>query len=419
MTVRAPAVLLLAALAVRPSVGLAQDAPPVETLLEQAEDARAAGDFAAAETALRAAADRRPGNAAILRRLGMALAFQERFDAAEAVLRRARAIAPDDGDVALALARVLAWTERHAAAASLVEEELARRPDSVEALTLRGRIEYYRGRPAAALGWYDRALTRSPDDAGLQRARADAVAAIGTQETARPWRVDFATTFGAFDDPAREDWRQWVLAAGRPIGEHSSVFARATVAHRYGLTDTQITVGGGHRLSERWTLTAEAGVTPEADFLPRAEVAGGVSVVARPSDGAVGDTVLGLDGRFRSYADTDVVTLAPVLTQYLSGDRLWVTGHWINTWDGGDRRAGWRARLDWRPLEDLHLHAGYADAAETERGRTADTTTVFGGFSVTVTPAVAFTLGLAREERDGARSDTRRTDLTGGLTVRF
>ena len=106
---RATGAALLAAgvLLAWPAGGAASGEP--DRLREQLEAAWSAGDWPAAEENLKRLHQHYPENAEILRRWGLAAAYQGDYDPALRRLRRAQALSPDNTDILLALARVHAW----------------------------------------------------------------------------------------------------------------------------------------------------------------------------------------------------------------------------------------------------------------------------------------------------------------------
>lgn len=139
-------------------------------------------------------------------RLGLLLAWDNRFDPALTLLRRYVRLEPDDLDGRVALARTNAWASRYATALAQYDTVLARDPayrdallgkaqtlawseripeaegelerwlerraDDVEAWTLLGQFRRWRGDARAADAALARALALRPDDAAAREQRA-------------------------------------------------------------------------------------------------------------------------------------------------------------------------------------------------------------------------------------------------------
>lgn len=124
---------------------------------------RFAGDFAAAEQTLDAAAALEPGHPGVLHGRALLLAAQARFDDLVALMRSAQ-VEPDDADLLVSAASALAASPNHVERAiALCQRARELAPRNVNALLALGDLEYQRGQPTAAQQAYRAVLTLEPN----------------------------------------------------------------------------------------------------------------------------------------------------------------------------------------------------------------------------------------------------------------
>jgi YaiO family outer membrane protein len=371
-----------------------------ETLVRDALTARAAGDFVAAETGLKAALDVRPDDREALLHLGLVQGFQGRHDEALATVRRGLAVAPGDFDLRLAAARIKGWMGRHGEAAADVEALLADFPGNPEALNLRGRLALYRGNAAAAKAAFAEALRVAPGDAEAKKGMADAETVPSA--TGKGGRIALGYSHSTFSRSANRDWREAEADGAFDLDDDMRLLGRAQVSHRFGLTDTYLKGGVERRVGPNVRVRLQAGATPDADFLARWTIEAGATARLSQGGGLVGPTEGFADLKHSHYATGDVHTADPGLQQYLFDGRAWLTARWLNSFDaeaGNKRAAGWSLRADWQALDDVRLFGGRADAPETESGATVKTWSGFAGIVFGLTPDVDLTVSYSHDNR--------------------
>jgi YaiO family outer membrane protein len=350
---------------------------------EQGVRLKVAGDYPAAERALKEALALQPDNADTLLQLGLVQAYQEKYDGALASLARAHALAPDYHDVTIAIARIRSWQGRDADAIAELDRVLAHAPDHAEALGLKRELT-------------ERANTSKP----------------------HRWRLDADFAHSVLGRSANKPWNEGGVIIQYGLTPSTDIRAGAVESHRYGMEDTQARVGLSHRFAPWFNAGLDLGVTPSADFLPqwdiRMEAAGRVS----EGEGWLGATWLTGELRQRDYMSGAVQSFNPGLEQNFLGDRITLTGRWLLSRDDKEDKhlTGWLGRLDVRPIEHVRLFAGRADAPETDLGRTINVESTFGGVAFDVTDSTTLGLGFTREER---KNSFTRNEIATSITVRF
>ncbi|MBX6365977.1 MAG: tetratricopeptide repeat protein [Gemmatimonadetes bacterium] len=111
-------------------------------------------------------------DAVALHRLGLILAWGEKYDRSLELLDRLVAERPDDAAAAVDRARVLAWKHDLKAARAAVDAVLAGHPGDLGALRLRAQVESWSGDYDAALTTYQELLASAPADRSIQQERA-------------------------------------------------------------------------------------------------------------------------------------------------------------------------------------------------------------------------------------------------------
>lgn len=370
-----------------------------EALMRDAQAARTAGDFAAAETGLKAALEVRPDDPGALLQLGLVQGFQGRHDEALTTIRRGLARAPGDFDLRLTAARIKGWMGRHDEATAEVETLLADHPGNVEALNLRGRLALYRGDVSSAKAAFAEVLRIAPGDAEAEKGMVDAEAAQGAVKSGR---IAFGYSHSTFSRSANRNWREVEADGFFDIDDDTRLLGGAQLSRRFGLTDTYMRGGVEQRLGPDLRVRLQVGATPAADFLARWTVEAGATLRLSDGGGLVGPTEIFADARHSDYETGDVRTVDPGLQQYLFDGRAWLTGRWLNSFDAGagnKRAAGWSLRADWQALDRLRIFGGRAEAPETELGVTVETRSSFAGVTFDLTPDVGLTVAYSHDNR--------------------
>lgn len=337
-------------------------------------EARLAGEPETAVRRLQQVIAVQPENADAHLQLGLALLALNRLDDAGQAFRRTLEISPDYADARIGLARI--WQRRGDREAALLELEQIDGPN-----------------PEA-------------------EALADQLGSVSGNLTAR-WRLDFDSAYSALE--GAQDWQESRIAVGYRVSDTAAVGAALEAARRFGRSDVygeaRFDLGIGKAVNGYILL----GGTPDADFRPRWQIGGGVSVRLRDGPAA---TVLRLDARQADYPAGDIQTLTPGLEQYVAGGRGWLTAQWINVFEDrtGRHEMGWLARGDLMVADELRLFAGMADAPDVSEGVVVETFSLFGGMSWDVDARHTLRASVAHEDR---ATGADRLSLSIGVGVRF
>lgn len=345
-----------------------------EELFHEATTARHQGRAAEAVIVLTRLAEQMPDNADVQVQLGFALLGTDRLADAEAAFDRALALAPEYRDANLGLGLIAFRRGSFERAIEQAQLVLAARDD-----------------PEAG-GLLDRARQ-------AQAAAGPAVPDAGAALPERRWRLDadgmYSHLTGAF-----EDWTEGSVRLGYQWVPQTTVSAGIEVSDRFDLWDYYVYGRIDHRFDERVSGYVLLGGTPDADFRPTiAYAAGGAAVVRRSAD-MLATTSLTLDLAQAHYTDNRVETVSPGIVQHLFSGTAWVSARWINTFDRfAGHQAGYFIRGDWQATSDLLIYGGYADAPESDGGRTIQIRTLFAGASMKATERLTLRASLARERR--------------------
>ncbi len=383
------------------ATGFAAPAADFETLMREADVAREAGDFPAAEDRLRQALEMQPGDPAVYLRLGLVRGYQGRHDAALATLHEGLSRAPEDFDLRLAAARVKGWMNRTDEALAEVTALARDFPDNPAVLALKGRLQLYAGDPAAAEAAFTQALRIDPGNAEAEAGLADARRA---RAQIRRGLVAFGASHSSFSRRDQKDWNEAEADVAYDLDDATRLLGHARVSHRYGQTDTYLRGGAETELTPDLRVRGAAGATPDADFLARWTVDLGATWRVSAGGGLLGPTEVLADIGQSHYATGNIRKADPGLRQYLFDGRVWLTGRWLNSFDAAadKRTAGWSLRGDWQALDRLRLFAGYADAPEVDQGVTVETRTRYAGAVFGLTSDIDLTLAYTRDNRKNA-----------------
>ena len=108
--------------------------------------------------------------------------------------------------------------------------------------------------------------------------------------------------------------------------------------------------------------------------------------------------------------------LHPGLRASLPGDRIVLSGRWINVRDeNGESRSGYAVQARWQATDRVAFRAGYADAPESSDGATVEVKARSVGADVALTERLVLRIGLLSE----ARPAYDREELSLGLGWRF
>lgn len=345
-------------------------------------DARAAvtrGDHATAIARLEAVRAARPDDPEILRLLGSAYGYAQRYDAAIATLRRAHTLAPDDLDVRAALARVYLWSGDRAAARGELAAIEARDPANADLAAIRSQLE-------------------SPEAGPSARPRRGVFANQGIARVSLdngPDRNWWTTTLGAFGEVAR----------GTTLSFEGEREDRGTAV------DTHLLARVDQQFAPGWRGHVAAAVTPDADFREKWSVRGGLE-----ADLGKRLTLLA-DVRHADYGAIQATSLEPGIRVVVPALRSSVTVRMINLWDEqGEHRSGWSGRIDTETRGGTLLFGGVASYPDTEAGITRRVRSAFLGAAIPVSANVSIR-ATGEYER---RVDTyTRKGISLGLQLRL
>lgn len=363
-----------------PVAAFAQLAPADrEAAIADARAAVARGDRAAAVARLEGARAALPDDSEILRLLGSAYAYAQRYPEAIATLRQARALAPEDLDIRAALARAYLWSGDREAARSELAGIDARDPANAELAAIRGQL----------------ARTESDQPA---RPRRGVVANQGVARVSLdngPDRTWWSTTLGAFAE----------VAGGTNLSFEGEREDRGTAV------DTHLLARIDQQFSPGWRGHVAVAVTPEADFREKWSIRGGLEADLG------GRVTLLADARHADYGTTQVTAVEPGARVGVPALRSSATVRMINLWDDqGDHRSGWSARIDTETRGGTTLFGGVASYPDTEAGITRRVRSAFLGAAVPVTDVV--TIRAAGEYERRVDSYTRK-GISLGLQLRL
>ena len=376
-TAEAAAALLLCA---APVAAFAQiDPGNREAAIADARAAVTSGDNAAAIARLEGARAAHPDDPEILRLLGSAYAYAQRYDAAIATLREARALAPEDLDIRAALARAYLWSgERDAARSELAVIE-SRDPANAELAAIRG-----------------------------QRARAEDV------QPSRPRRGVFANQGVArvsLDNGPDRTWSTTTLGVFGQVGRGTNLSFEGEREDRGTAVDTRLLARIDQQFSKGWRGHIAAAVTPDADFREQWSIRGGLE-----ADVGRRLTLLA-DVRHADYGTTQVTMLEPGVRVSVPALRTSATLRMSNLWDEqGKHRSGWSARIDAVTCGGTSLFGGVASYPDTEAGITRRVRSAFLGAAIPVSEGVMI---RATGEYERRRDSYIRKGVSLGLQLRL
>jgi len=335
-----------------PVAGFAQTAPGNrEAAIADARAAVTRGDNAAAIARLEGARAAHPDDPEILRLLGSAYAYAQRYGQAIALLREALALAPEDLDIRAALARAYLWSgDRDAARSELAAIE-----------------------------------SRDPANAELAAIR-DQLARAGEDQPFRPRRGVFANQGIArvsLDNGPSRTWSTTTLGVFGQIGRGTNLSLEGEREDRGTAIDTHLLARIDQQFSKGWRGHIAVAGTPSADFREQWSIRGGLE-----ADVGKRLTLLA-DVRHADYGTTQVTMLEPGVRVSVPALRTSATLRMSNLWDEqGKHRSGWSARIDTEMRGGTLLFGGVASYPDTEAGITRRVRSAFLGAAIPVSERV-------------------------------
>lgn len=311
------------------------------------------------------------------------------YAGAQRVLEQHLATTPDDDESRFLLARVLAWRGQPDRALPIYAALLAREPDNADYLFGQGQALLWAGRAGEALSPLERAQALVPDypelAAALAQARAASASGASNATPTTAGTGPTAPSIAAADegpvartgvagigvsvrnewlDRGLDDWRAYRVDAASVPRDALGWYGAINHEQRFGLSDTGVEFGLVAPFGAGWTVQAEIGGAPGAEFLPRGY---GDLRLQRALDGG---WVVGASVRHTAYRDTDVDRLALGVERYAGN---WRAGYTLNlTAAAGERLVG----------HDLSLDRYYADRSSVGLRLSTGEDTALQGVSV-------------------------------------
>lgn len=406
--------------------------PSYDDLIQESMQLRNNGDFEQAEAALRAAIPLANETNDVAFLLAMVVAFQERFIESITILDAALQTYPDDIQLILGKARVLSYQGFYRESIDIADRALALNATNIDALALKARVYYYQRRYAdartqfnavlaldtnnleALIGLYDVELAASDESAaGAVLARAEIVSPAHIDVTTRraqralPQNSSahiLTATYGRsnLDLPGFQDWQTRNLEYRFRSESNHHVYLRSEHAHRFGLHDTLIELGGmlsGTNSSVEFSI----GQTPDGEILPERRIRLGGNILLMQASENFGSTILGAFVTQSRYGSGDVNWLKIDLTHYLLNVNAWLTpGMGIVKDEVGKKTVGWNIGAHWQASARLLVGYNYTDAPETELNVTTQTNAHHVYFRVNLSDATNVRLDLSHNKRQNS-----------------
>lgn len=300
----------------------------------------------------------------------------------------------------------------NARAVALLEQAVAAEPGNADAHLQLGLALLNLGRLDEA----ERSLKRTLELAPEYQDAKDALVRLAEQKgaarsAAHRWQLDVDGSYSALSQGA-PDWHEGTVRLAGQIDPATTISGAVQFARRFGLTDTYGELRIDRRLSARASGWIALGGTPDADFRPEWQVAGGIST--RVTDGPYA-TVLTIDASQARYPLEDISSINPGIEQYVGGGS-WLTARMINVFEAGQHHAGGLARVDWMASPKLRLFAGGAYAPDALQGVVTRVTSEFAGISADVSQRLTLRFSVTHEDRGNGPD---RLELSAGMGVRF
>ncbi|MBW8302528.1 MAG: tetratricopeptide repeat protein [Brevundimonas sp.] len=300
-------------------------------------------------------------------------------------LEQVLAMRPDDVDARLNLGLALLALGRLEEAEAELLTVTRQTPAYTDAWIGLARVEQRRGDLEAARRLATEAERLTPGSAEVRLLQASLA-----PEPA--WRVDIAVARSRLSG-GLPDWTEARASASRRLGDHWNVTAAVEATERFDNTDVYFE-GRLDRMFAGGSAYVSLGGAPDADYRPEiALFAGGE---ARLADRVVAT----LDASTARYPTGTVTGLHPGLRVSLPGERVELSGRWINVRDeNGIHRSGYAVLGRWQATDRVALRAGYADAPESSDGATVDVKAWNVGAEVALTEHLMLQVGLLTEDR--------------------
>lgn len=230
-----------------------------------------------------------------------------------------------------------------------------------------------------------------------------AAAPVRAEEPSAPWRVDVAAAYSSLSNGLKP-WREaTAVVIYRP---DAAVWLSAGLerSERFGLRDDVGSVRIAMTFARGAALSGALALSPNAHF--RAQSSLQLSATTTPVLSGQGWTVaLGLDARASHYGIGDIYSLQPLAT-FSTPAGYSVSARLIETWDENRRRlSGYSVRAEAPLNARAQISITYADAPESDAGRTVATQSLSGAASFDLSDATSLRVTGTHETRSSFDRD--------------
>jgi YaiO family outer membrane protein len=309
-------------------------------------------DYAAAAKLLRGQLASGPEDQAVRFTLARVLAWSGDYDGAISEYDALLAASPADVDYSFGRAQALAWAGRDEAALDEVARARALAPDYEDVWRLElSLLERDAAASSQLQQFREQAARRFPSSDWWREPEARAPADVPTQLTAGAVQQSLSTS--------APDWSTRFIQVSHRRQSGGSLYATITQEGRFGEHDSVLVGGGDWKASEHWTVGAELGLAPQADFVPR-HAATVWALRALPRGW---ETELRL--RYRDYSDATVTMTGFTFARYF-GDFRAAYGLDLAELDGEATSAAHSATLNYYRSARTQFNFSVVEGQEAE-----------------------------------------------------
>jgi len=398
-------------------------------LIQQSLELRNEGKFSEAEARLRDALPLAGETNEVALLLAMTIAFQERFIEASELLDAALETYPDDVQLIIGKSRVLSYQSFYGESIAMAERALELDPENLEAFSMLARVYYYQRRYNEASTQFNMVLAQDSSNLDALIGLFDTELAAGNREEAEeiltraaavaPQHIDVTTRrersqqpdtashdlTGSFmksnlDLRGFQQWYDRTLEYRYSGNSGNQYFLRGEHAHRFGIHDTLIEVGGLFGRSDRNFEVAVAH-TPDSDILPEKRVRLGSNFLLMQASEDIGATTMAVNLTNSSYSTGDVQWLQLNFTHYLLNANAWITpGVGMVKDELGKKTTSWNLGAHWQATARTLVGFNYTDAPETEQNTTTQTSSKHAYLRIAISDASSVRFDLSRIDRE-------------------
>jgi YaiO family outer membrane protein len=330
---------------------------------------------------------------------GRVLAYAKRYSEAEGELRGALALEPGAAEALLALGDVLGWQQKYPEATRALEQARLLAPRSPEPWLGLGKLRFWQDDLEGARAAYQAALDLDPGNAEA----GQALARIAAIPAPRRFRLDLGYRYETLSQ-GLSDWHQETARLTVRVAKTTRLFVGVDQYRRFDVDDTQLTIGGAHRLPGDVTLSGAFTYGIDAEVVARqvyeAEAGYGITPWATA-------LLAYRHSRYAGGVSADIVTPGVELT-WAPWVSLRVRYYYAHTSTAGDGSAG-AAQLTFNPEGPVSVYVGGAYGRETflagtvvELVRAVDVVTISGGVIWRITDRTGIRIDYAYEDRKGS-----------------